>query len=161
MTVDEGGSEFRSFLPEALTFGRIRSHFRVRQTQGEPSLADRTSMKSVREASALAGDLMLAPAVAMIRLELLAAEAQSLNPWRVETVRAVTEKVAAFTEGAVAAQLSYAQSLSRFWVELGTGRMPSVLSGDAVARSVHAALKPSGRRVKANYARLGSTKSKG
>lgn len=116
--------------------------------------------KSVREATSLIGDLMLAPAVMMLRMDILTGEAHSLNPWRVETVRAVTEKASAFAEGALAAQLSYAHSLSRFWFELGSGRTPSVLNGAAVARSMHAALKPSSLRVKANYRRLGKGQKK-
>jgi len=110
--------------------------------------------RSDRAAGALAGSLMLAPAVMALRAPLLAAEAGGLDPWRLETTRAVTEKVAAATEGMVAAQLSLARSASVFWLELASGATPSLLNGVALERAFHAALKPAGRRVKRNYKRL-------
>lgn len=110
--------------------------------------------RSDRAAGALAGSLMLAPAVMALRAPLLAAEAGGLDPWRLETTRAVTEKVAAATEGMVAAQLSLARSASVFWLELASGATPSLLNGVALERALHAALKPAGRRVKRNYKRL-------
>ena len=112
------------------------------------------SRKSVRAAGSLAGSLVLAPAVATMRVPMLLAEARELNPWRVETVRAVTEKTAAMIEGTVAAQMSLAWSAASFWPELMSGRTPSLLDGRAVERAMHAALKPSGKRVKTNYNRL-------
>ncbi|MCG7505790.1 hypothetical protein [Mesorhizobium retamae] len=99
-------------------------------------------------------DLMLAPAVVMLRLPVMAAEASGLG-WREESVRAISEKMAAVAEGVAAAQLSLVDSFSRFWPEVMTGRAPSLLNGVALERSVHAALKPASRRVKANFKRLG------
>lgn len=96
---------------------------------------------------------MLAPAVVMLRLPLMAAEAGGLG-WREESARAVSEKMAAVAEGVTAAQLSLVDSFSRFWPEIMTGQAPSVLNGVALERSVHAALKPTSRRVKANFKRL-------
>ena len=116
----------------------------------------RISAKSVRAASALTGNLMLTPAVAFLRLPLLAEEAGGINPWRVEPTRAMTEKAAAAMEGVVAAQLSLVQSASRFWFEALSGRTPSLLNGVAMERAVHAALAPSGRKVRTNYKRLKS-----
>lgn len=98
-------------------------------------------------------DLMLAPAVVMLRLPLMAAEAGGMG-WRDESVRAVSEKVAAVAEGVAAAQLSMIDSWSRFWPEVMTGQAPSMLNGVAIERSVQAALKPASRRVKANFKRL-------
>jgi hypothetical protein len=46
-----------------------------------------------------------------------------------------------------------------FWPDIIAGRTPSLLSGAAVEHSVHAALKPSGRRVRANYKRLSGRKA--
>ncbi|RIK86863.1 MAG: hypothetical protein DCC69_06090 [Hyphomicrobiales bacterium] len=103
--------------------------------------------RSDRAAGALAGSLMLAPAVMALRAPLLAAEAGGLDPWRLETTRAATE-------GMVAAQLSLARSASVFWLELASGATPSLLNGVALERAFHAALKPAGRRVKRNYKRL-------
>ena len=113
----------------------------------------RTSRRSDRNAGALAGSLMLAPAVMALRVPLLAAEARDLNPWRLETTRAVSEKLAAAAEGMVAAQLSLVRSTSTFWLELYGGTTPSLFTGVAFERAVHAALKPAGRRVKKNYRR--------
>lgn len=102
----------------------------------------------------IAGDLMLAPMVAAMRMPMLAAEAQRLYPWRAESTRAVMEKIAATSEGITAAQLAYLRSFSSFWPEIFSGKTPSLLSGVAAERSVNAALKPASRRVKANFKRL-------
>ena len=112
------------------------------------------SVKSARAAMSLGSTLMLAPAVMALRLPLMATEAQSLNPWRGETADAFTEKAGAFAEGMMAAQFSYAQSAASFWLEAFSGKTPSLLSGVAAERAMVAALKPSGKRVKANYDRL-------
>lgn len=114
----------------------------------------RLPRRSERAAGALAGSLMLAPAVMALRAPLLAAEAGGFDPWRLETTRAVTEKVAAAAEGMVAAQLSLVRSASTFWLELASGATPSLVNGVALERAVHAALKPAGKRVKRNYRRL-------
>lgn len=114
----------------------------------------RNARRSNRSAGALAGSLMLAPAVMALRAPLLAAEAGKLDPWRMETTRAVSEKLAAAAEGMVAAQLSLVRSSSSFWLEIFSGSTPSLLNGVAMERAVHAALKPAGRRVKKNYRRL-------
>ena len=112
--------------------------------------------KSRHEAglATLVNDLMLAPMVAMMRLPIMASEAQGLSPWRGESARAVSEKVKAATEGAVAAQLSMMRSMAGFWPEIMAGQVPSIYNGVAVERSMHAALLPAGRKVKANYRRL-------
>ena len=57
------------------------------------------NQKQTRETAAIAGNLMLAPMVAVMRMPMLALEAQSSNPFRTETLRAVTEKAAAVAEG--------------------------------------------------------------
>lgn len=111
--------------------------------------------RSMRAAAALTGNLMLAPAVVALRMPLLEAEARGLNPYRVETTRAVTEKVSALMEGAFAAQLSLAHSAMRFWPEMLSGRTPSLLTGAAMEHAIRAALLPSGRAVKSNHRRLG------
>lgn len=98
-------------------------------------------------------DLMLAPAVIMLRLPVMVAEAGGTNRHD-ETARAISEKVAATAEGLVAAQLSMASSIANFWPELMAGQAPSILNGVALERSMHAALRPAGLRVKANFKRL-------
>lgn len=110
--------------------------------------------KRRRVATAAAADLMLAPMVAWLRLPVLAGEAfGSVSPGK-ETVAAASEKVAAAAEGVVAAQLAMAGSMLSFWPEVLSGRTPSLLTGVAVERSLHAALRPTRRRVKANFRRL-------
>lgn len=101
----------------------------------------------------IAGDLMLAPMVAAMRLPLMAAEARG-SSFQTETVRAITEKTAAASEGFFAAQMSLFGSAMKFWPELMSGRAPSLFSGVAAERSVNAALRPVSRRVKANFRRL-------
>jgi hypothetical protein len=105
-------------------------------------------------AASIVGDLMLAPMVALMRLPLMATETQRAAVWRTETNGAVSEKLAAIAEGAMAAQISVMQSVLKFWPEIFAGRAPSLLSGVAMERSIAAALKPASRRVKANFKRL-------
>lgn len=107
-----------------------------------------------KDAAAIAGDLMLAPMVVAMRLPMMAAESQTFAPWSGESMKAVTEKYTALSEGVAAAQLSYFQSMVSFWPELMSGRTPSLLSGAAAERSVNAALEPASRKVKANFRRL-------
>ncbi|MBX3530843.1 MAG: hypothetical protein KF849_09565 [Rhizobiaceae bacterium] len=113
----------------------------------------RRSIKSRKAAAALAHDLALAPAVIALRLPLLAAEAGSKAMPR-ESIRSVTEKAAALTQGTVAAQMSLAVSASRFWLELLTGQTPSILNGVALERAAQAALAPSSKAVRKNFGRL-------
>ena len=51
------------------------------------------------ESASIAGDLMLAPMVALMRLPLMATETQRAAAWRTETNGAVSEKLAAVAEG--------------------------------------------------------------
>jgi hypothetical protein len=109
----------------------------------------------------LASQLMLTPVVIGMRLPMLALEAGSgIKGMGTETSKAMTEKVAAVSEGVAAAQLSMVSAAIRFWPEVFSGRTPALLNGVAVERAMHAALKPAGRAVKANYSRL-SGKSAG
>jgi hypothetical protein len=98
--------------------------------------------------------LALAPMVAAMRFPLLAAEAGNVVKLASETGLAVTEKIEAVAEGMVAAHWSLFASAVSFWPEVFSGKTPSTLSGAAVERSMHAALAPATRRVKANYRRL-------
>jgi hypothetical protein len=110
--------------------------------------------KVSRETSAIAAGMMLAPMVVSMRLPLMAADSRRATLAGTETMLAFTEKTAAAAEGAFAAQISLFQSAMHFWPELLSGRTPSVLNGAAVERSLNAALKPAGRRVRANFRRL-------
>jgi hypothetical protein len=112
------------------------------------------SGRSGAEPASIAGDLMLAPIVALMRLPLMATETGRGAAWRTETNGAVSEKLAAVAEGAMAAQLSVMQSALRFWPEIFAGRTPSLLSGVAMERSIMAALTPASKQVRANFKRL-------
>ena len=110
--------------------------------------------RSMRAAAALTGNLMLAPAVMAMRMPLLEAEANSSNPYRVETTRAVTEKMSAMVEGTLAAQIALSKAAIQFWPEVWSGKTPSLLSGVAADAMWRAALGPSGLAVKSNHKRL-------
>lgn len=109
------------------------------------------SKKHLRAANRLAADMLLAPAVAAVRTPILFGET---GPFRTESIRAVSEKTGALMEGVVAAQISLSISALRFWPEIFSGRIPSLLSGVAAERVIQAALAPSGKRVRANFRRL-------
>jgi len=113
-----------------------------------------TRRNNRRSGAILAADLMLVPMVATMRLPLMLTEPRGSGRIGVETLKAVTEKTSAFAEGLMAANLSYANSMMSFWPEMLAGKTPSLLSGAALEHSLHAALKPSGKRVRANYKRL-------
>lgn len=121
-------------------------------------MKNRRLMRASRQSTAVAGNLMLAPMVIAMRLPMMATEASKGGMLRGETLAAVTEKTAAMAEGVVAAQMSYFQSAMQFWPEVLSGRTPSVLNGVAAQKSVAAAMRPAGKRVKANFRRL-ATKS--
>ncbi|PBB96845.1 hypothetical protein CK224_21055 [Mesorhizobium sp. WSM3862] len=104
--------------------------------------------------SSLYGDLMLAPAVVAMRLPLIALDASSSAPKGVEVMLAINEKALAYAEGLAGAQLAIVRSALRFWPEVLSGQSPSFLNGGAARESLVAALKPSGRRVRANFTRL-------
>jgi hypothetical protein len=97
---------------------------------------------------------MLAPAVILARLPIMAAEAAANASQGRETRRAVTEKTTAAAQGLVAAQVSLAHAMWSFWPEVLSGRVPSLLDGTAARQASDAALRPAGRRVRANHRRL-------
>ncbi len=107
-----------------------------------------------RRSSAVTANLMLAPMVAAMRLPLLAQELGHTFTDRSETFRAANEKVEAAAEGMLAGQMALYAAALRFWPEVVSGRTPSLFNGAAVHRTFHAAFRPTGRRVKANYRRL-------
>ena len=110
--------------------------------------------RRARDTSSIAANLMLAPMVAAMRMPALTREAQSGGLWPAESMRAINEKTEAMAEGAFAAQMSLIQSAMGFWPELLAGKTPSMLSGAAAERFVHAGLKPASKKVLANYKRL-------
>ena len=121
-------------------------------------MTSRGNRNATRDTVTIAGNLMLAPMVAAMRLPLMAGEHRGVTMLGLETQRAITEKTAAIAEGMFAAQMSLIQSAWRFWPEVLSGKTPSVLNGVAAERSMNAALKPAGRKVKANFKRLARTR---
>ena len=111
------------------------------------------SPRHMRAAMTLGSNLLLAPMVVAMRLPLMAAETRP-DAIGAETLRAVNEKSMAMADGMLAAQMSYWRSAMQFWPELLAGKTPSLFDGLAAERSLHAALRPAGRQVKANYRRL-------
>ncbi len=103
---------------------------------------------------ALASELAFAPAVVLMRMPLLAAEARGDAFAGVETALAISEKAEAVVEGLAAAQLSMIASAFRFWPDLMAGRSPADVIDRAMHHTARAAVKPMGRRVRANYRRL-------
>jgi hypothetical protein len=114
--------------------------------------------KRRRKTAVTGADLMFAPMVAMMRLPLLSAESRNPSALPTETIRAGAEKMAAFAEGAAAAQMAYANAMFAFWPEVMSGRKPSVFSGALAEKAVAAALKPASSRVRANYRRLSKSR---
>lgn len=123
-------------------------------------MKSRRLFSASRQSTVVAGNLMLAPMVMAMRLPLIAMEATSGSAVRGESLSAVTEKAAALAEGIFAAQMSCFRSAMLFWPEVMSGRTPSMLNGVAAQKSATAALRPSSRRVKANFRRL-ATKAGG
>ncbi len=105
----------------------------------------------------IATDLMFAPVVAAMRMPILSREVGGLG-MPTETIRATSEKIAAFSEGMVAANMAYVTAALSFWPEVMMGREPSLLSGKTMEKAMNAALAPSSRRVRANFKRLTSSR---
>lgn len=118
-------------------------------------MPSKPTIRSARAAATLTSNLMLAPAVIAMRLPLLEAEARGSSLNRVETNRAVSEKMTAVMEGAFAAQMSLMQAAMQFWPEVLSGRKPSLLSGAAMEQAMRAAWLPSANAVRSNHRRLG------
>ncbi|AZO08807.1 MULTISPECIES: hypothetical protein [unclassified Mesorhizobium] len=110
--------------------------------------------RHVRNAASLYSDLMLAPAVVMMRLPMIALDAGSSAPNGVEAAGAISEKALACAEGLYAAQVTLFRSALRFWPEIFSGRSPSLLNGAAGKAALVAAVRPASRRVRANFHRL-------
>ncbi len=107
-----------------------------------------------RRQATLMANLAFAPAVVAMRLPLLATEAGGDPFAGVETALAISEKAEALVEGLAAAHLVLFASALRFWPDLMAGGDFASVFGRAFDRAAHAALRPAGRRVRANYRRL-------
>jgi hypothetical protein len=98
-------------------------------------------------------DLLLTPLVIAQRLPVLWMEAVGLSPGRPESGRMVAEKVAAVSEGLVAANLEMHKLWWQSVLALSQGmRPPGPIS--MTHRVTSAALQPAARRVRSNVRRL-------
>jgi hypothetical protein len=101
------------------------------------------------------GSLWLAPMVMAARMPILWYEA--LNPdtsKRNETNRMVSEKLAAAQEGWVAAQAAFGQAIINNMTSVLLGQVPRETPRSTAAAMMHAGLKPTARRLRANAKRL-------
>lgn len=97
----------------------------------------------------------LAPFVIARRLPQLWFEALHPNPMVSEESRlAVTEKVAAFSQGMIAGHLSALSAPMTVSLALMTGRSPFAAVYEAQKAVAHAAIAPTTRQLKRNAARL-------
>ena len=99
-------------------------------------------------------DLLLAPMVVAMRMPILLAEAASGKALPGEAHKAVSEKVMAGVEGAMAMQASMIKSAMDFWPGVLRGRHPSDLMANSVVNAGNEALKPASRAVRNNFDRL-------
>ena len=99
--------------------------------------------------------LFLAPYVIANRLPQLMFEALHPNPMVSEESRlAVSEKVAAFSEGLIAGQMAALRAPLAMSLALMNGRLPLAAAIDAHKAVARAAIGPMEQRVKHNVARL-------
>ena len=85
---------------------------------------------------------------------------EALNPdptKRVETNRMVAEKVAAFQDGVLGAQLAFGAAFIENATALAFGKLPAATAKDMASSMVRAGLAPAARMVKANAKRLRKT----
>jgi len=101
-------------------------------------------------------DLFLVPLVIMRRLPQLWFEALHPNPLvGDETWRAVNEKLAAFGEGVVGANVEAFRAVVELGSAVASGKLSQRAAIEMPERIARAALAPAVRRVKANARRLG------
>ena len=102
--------------------------------------------------------LWLSPFVVASRLPTLFTEALNPDPTkRVETNRMVAEKVAAFQDGVLGAQLAFGAAFIENATALAFGKLPAATAKDMASSMVRAGLAPAARMVKANAKRLRKT----
>ena len=102
--------------------------------------------RSGANTASIAGDLMLAPMVALMRLPLMATETQHGTALRTETDRAVSRESGGGRRGRDGgADVGDGSRRCASGPEILSGRTPSMLNGVAAERSMQAALKPASR----------------
>jgi hypothetical protein len=99
--------------------------------------------------------LWLSPFVVASRLPTLFTEALNPDPTkRIETNRMVNEKVTAFQDGILGAQLAFGTAFMENATALAFGRLPAANAKDMASSMMSASLAPAARLVKANAKRL-------
>ena len=122
-------------------------------------MTKRSSAKTAREAAQLAQQLMLTPMVMAMRMPILAAEAgSSVLAGRPESLAAVSEKMAAVAEGAMAAQLAFLRGAAMLPMSMFRATSHAGPLVDLAGEVAVAALKPAARQVSRNHKRLSSTR---
>lgn len=113
----------------------------------------RERTKNRRASAAITRNLMLAPAVMALRLPLLSAEAGGAS-LASETAGAISEKMAAFSEGVANAQLAWMRSAMLMPLAFASASSPMSPFVDMAHAVTAAALAPAGKQVRRNHKRL-------
>ncbi|QND53536.1 hypothetical protein HB779_17785 [Phyllobacterium sp. 628] len=111
-------------------------------------------MKSPVKRRAPVHDLQMASTVIAMRLPMMMMEGLTESSSKSEATRAVSEKMAAVTEGAVAAQISVMNSAATFWFDIWSGKSPAAIAQATIDKATNAALQPGRKTLRANYKRL-------
>lgn len=99
-------------------------------------------------------DMQMASMVIAMRLPMMMMEGMTEKSTKPESTRAVSEKMAAVTDGVVAAQLSVMNSAATFWLDVWSGKSPAAIAQATIDKATQAALKPGRKTLRANYKRL-------
>jgi hypothetical protein len=111
-------------------------------------------MKSPTKRRTPVHDMQMASMVIAMRLPMMMLEGMTETSSRPESTRAVSEKMAAVTDGVVAAQLSVINSAATFWLDVWSGKSPAAIAKATVDKATQAALRPGRKTLRANYKRL-------
>lgn len=111
-------------------------------------------MKSPTKSRAPVHDLQMASMVIAMRLPMMMMEGMTDKSDKPESTRAVSEKMAAVTDGVVAAQISVMNSAATFWLDVWSGKSPAAIAQATIDKATQAALKPGRKTLRANYKRL-------
>ncbi|UGX86825.1 hypothetical protein [Phyllobacterium meliloti] len=111
-------------------------------------------MKSPVKSRAPVHDLQMASMVIAMRLPVMMMEGLTEKSAKTESTRAVSEKMAAMTDGVVAAQMSVMNSAATFWLDVWSGKSPAAIAQATIDKATKAALHPGRKTLRANYKRL-------
>lgn len=111
-------------------------------------------MKSPVKSRAPVHELQMASMVIATRLPMMMMEGLTDKSSKPESMRAVSEKMAAVTDGVVAAQISVMNSAATFWLDVWSGKSPAAIAQSTINKATNAALHPGRKTLRANYKRL-------